>query len=356
MPLKLTRREGSPFWWITGTVGGVRIRESTGTDRERLAREALAVREAEAHRVAFHGAQPSQRRVTFAAAAASYVEAEPRSAPTRARLARLVRHFGAGVTCEGVGLEMLDEACCTLLRPGARPATRLREVLTPARAVLTHAARRGWCQPPTVERVSVSPARTAWLAPREVDRLTAAAAVHLRPLLAFLAGTGARLGEALALQWEDVDLAHARAMLRQTKNGRDRTVDLCPCVVAALAGIGHKAGAVFRTRARGKGRALPGLPYAKKRVQGGGQIKTGWRLACQAASLPGISPHTLRHTWATWHYAMRRDLLALRIEGGWQTASQVERYAKLAPAGMVAEMRRWRGETNLAVEVFRVAG
>lgn len=344
MPLKLTRREGSPFWWITGTVGGVRIRESTGTDRERLAREALAVRDAEAHRVAFHGARPAQRSVTFAAAAGSYVEAEPRSAPTRARLARLVRHFGAAATCDGIGLESLDEACRALLRPGAKPATRLREVLTPARAVLAHAARRGWCQMPTVERVAVSPARTAWLAPGEVERLIAAAAAHLKTLLAFLAGTGARLGEALALRWEDVDLAHARALLRQTKNGRDRAVDLCPRVVAALGGIGHRDGLVFRGRGRGKGRALPGLPYAKRRKQGGGQVKTGWALACARAGLPGVSPHTLRHTWATWHYAMRRDLLALRVEGGWQTASQVERYAKLAPEGMAADMRRWRGE------------
>ena len=34
-----------------------------------------------------------------------------------------------------------------------------------------------------------------------------------------------------------------------------------------------------------------------------------------------------RHTWATWHYAKNRDLLALQKLGGWKTLSMVTRYA-----------------------------
>jgi integrase len=333
MPLRLRRREGSPFWWIEGTIGGTRVRESSQTADQRRAEEFRAVREAELYRHAVHGT-PTQRRVAFATAIISYIEAKAPSAPTKTRVARLLRHFGASATCESIGQEALDEACRKLLRPGAKPATRLREVLTPARAVLTHAARRGWCAVPVLEQVAVSPARTGWMTPDEVDRLLEHAADHLRPLLTFLAGTGSRLGEALDLDWQDVDLAHARATLRQTKNGRDRILDLCPRAVAALAGLHGRTGVVFRTRS--------GRPYAAKRVQGGGQIKTGWASACRAAGLSGVSPHTLRHTWATWHYAMHRDLLALRTDGGWRTASQVERYAKLAPEGMAAEMQAWR--------------
>jgi hypothetical protein len=39
MPLKLTRRAGSSSWWITGTINGERICESSGTDRRELAEE-----------------------------------------------------------------------------------------------------------------------------------------------------------------------------------------------------------------------------------------------------------------------------------------------------------------------------
>jgi hypothetical protein len=54
MPLKLVKRTGSSAYWITGTVRGSRIRESTGTDDPKLAEEARAAREAESFRGAIH--------------------------------------------------------------------------------------------------------------------------------------------------------------------------------------------------------------------------------------------------------------------------------------------------------------
>ena len=52
----------------------------------------------------------------------------------------------------------------------------------------------------------------------------------------------------------------------------------------------------------------------------GGQIKTAWHGAIRRAGLnPELTPHDLRHTWASWHYALNRDLLALKQEGGWSS-------------------------------------
>ena len=66
----------------------------------------------------------------------------------------------------------------------------------------------------------------------------------------------------------------------------------------------------------------------------GGQIKKGWRGAIRRAHLdPELTPHDLRHTWASWHYAVHRDLLALKFEGGWSSVGLVERYAHLLPKG-----------------------
>jgi integrase len=38
------------------------------------------------------------------------------------------------------------------------------------------------------------------------------------------------------------------------------------------------------------------------------------------------SPHDCRHTWATWHYAAKRDLIALMKLGGWKSEKMVLRY------------------------------
>jgi integrase len=332
MPLRIVHRPGTRALWVAGSVRGSRIRESTGTDDPRLAEEYRATREAELYRAAVHG---SRAPVALSAVVVSYMEAAPRTAATAARVGRLMRHAGPKMFATQVTQEWLDGACAALLRPGAAPATKLREVIGPARALLLHAARRDWCDAPRLESISASPQRTEWLKPAEADRLMECAVPHLRPLIAFMLATGARLGEALTLEWPDVDLKHARALLRDTKNGRDRPVELCQRALAALRAIEGRTGAVFRT--------LRGESYKERRVQGGGQIKTGWGRALDRARLDKhVTPHSCRHTWATWHYAMHRDLLRLRAEGDWSSVTLVERYAHLAPATMADEIKTWR--------------
>lgn len=71
--------------------------------------------------------------------------------------------------------------------------------------------------------------------------LPAVAEMRIAPLVAFIGLTGCRLGEALGLQWTDVDLTRGTATLRRsgadtdrTKNQRVRTVPLLPEVVTSL--------------------------------------------------------------------------------------------------------------------------
>ena len=63
--------------------------------------------------------------------------------------------------------------------------------------MLHHAAKRGWCSLPVIERPKAPEGRVRWLTPAEADRLIEACAKHLRPLVIFLLYTGARVGEAL---------------------------------------------------------------------------------------------------------------------------------------------------------------
>lgn len=197
-------------------------------------------------------------------------------------------------------------------------------------------------------------------------------AAHLAVLVTFLFCTGARLSEALYLPWSDVDLGGARAVFRaeRTKAGRERAVALPPRAVAAMLPIPQRDGMVFRRD--------DGEPYAA-RDGDGGQIKTAFRAACRRAGLgewglvvseagpgrrwlPAVTPHDLRHTWASWHYAVHRDPLALRIEGGWGSIAMVERYAHRAPAELAAAaLSFWKHtsrteQAGRATHVARSAG
>jgi len=81
--------------------------------------------------------------------------------------------------------------------------------------------------------------RTRWLTADEVSQLAQACLPHrhgpaIAALVRFLAETGVRVGEALALTWADLELeGRALARVRTSKNGEGRTVPLTEEAVQA---------------------------------------------------------------------------------------------------------------------------
>ena len=66
-----------------------------------------------------------------------------------------------------------------------------------------------------------------WVEPEQLLALLDAADSHARPIFATLAGTGMRPGEALALQWGDVNLATSTIRIRESKTSAGvRQVDV----------------------------------------------------------------------------------------------------------------------------------
>jgi integrase len=317
VPLKLVRRSRSPFWIIRGTLRRIRVEETTGVADRRAAEEIRAKREAEILAESVYGRRAT---ATFAEAALSYVEFKGPDLDTRF-LKAVVDHFRTTPLAR-IDQDALDKGARKLFPKGS-PSTRNRQFYTPASAVLRHAAKRRWCPPPLIERPEEPEGRVRWLHLDEADRLIAAASGHLRPLLVFMFYTGARTGEALWLDWRDVDLSRAHVTFPETKNGEARGVGLHPRVIAALANLAHREGEVFR-RPDGK-------PYERPKTindtSAGSRIKTAFKGAVGRAGLTDFTPHDCRHTWATWHYAKNRDLGALKRLGGWKTERMVMRYA-----------------------------
>src|SRR5262249_48619694 len=87
VPIRIVRRPKSPHWIMRGTLRGIRLEESTGTDDKRAAEEIRAKREAEILAESVYG-----RRVTatFASAALSYLE----NGGSKRFLEPVIKHFG----------------------------------------------------------------------------------------------------------------------------------------------------------------------------------------------------------------------------------------------------------------------
>lgn len=363
MPLNVYKR--GKVYWLRGTVRGTPVHETTGTADPKRAEAARIRREGEIFDRALHGAKAV---ADFQEAAIAYLEEKPRSDRDKDRIEKLAKHFGKRKLSD-IGQQSLAGAYKACLSQGeaASPGAKLRGVVAPLRAILRNAALHKLCDMPVLKPPTVAAAPTTYLKPEEVRALIEAAVAHLRPLLIFLAGTGARMSEATELDWADIDLRGKRARLKQKQKVACpiRDADLPPVVVQALEALPHRTGAVFRPHKPGERAPKPG-EWQGYRIdrENGGHIKRAWATACRRAGLPGrwrewttkkgramrewvpdVTPHDLRHTWASWHYAIHRDLLGLKQEGGWSTIAMVERYAKRMPDAYRAEAEAWLAGT-----------
>ena len=316
MSLKLVKRKG-PNWIMRGSVNGKRFEETTGTADKKAAEAIRIKREAELLNESIFGKEAT---VTFAHAALSYLEygdGEKRF------LKPLVDHFGA-ILLRKIGQDEIDLAAKKFL-PKASPATRNRQVYTPMSAILHHAARKGWCPTPNLARPKQPKGKVRWITVEEANKLIGASSPHLRPLVVFLLYTGARAGEAVWLDWSNVNLKLKQVTFPKTKNGEARGVPLHPRVLRALTQFQHRQGPVFLTHR--------GIPYDRPETgndddhSAGTRIKTAFKAACRRAGIMDFTPHCCRHTWATWHYQANRDVGKLMELGGWKSVEMVMRYA-----------------------------
>jgi integrase/recombinase XerD len=121
-------------------------------------------------------------------------------------------------------------------------------------------------------------------------------ALRDRALLEVLYGTGARISEAVGLDLDDLDLEEGTVLLRG-KGGKERVVP--------VGSYARRAVEAYVVRGRphlsGVGRGIPAL-FLNAR---GGRLsrQSAWTVLAKAAERAGVtaevSPHTLRHSFAT---------------------------------------------------------
>jgi integrase/recombinase XerD len=130
-------------------------------------------------------------------------------------------------------------------------------------------------------------------------------AVRDRALLEFLYGTGARIGEAVALDVDDLDLQRGTVLLHG-KGGKDRVVPVGGYARAAVEAYLVRGRPVFATArstaAPGAGGRAPAALFLNMR---GGRLsrQSAWTILRETAEKAGVratvGPHTLRHSFAT---------------------------------------------------------
>lgn len=147
-----------------------------------------------------------------------------------------------------------------------------------------------------------------------------------RAFFEFLYSTGCRIGEAVGLEWDSVDLARGTAVV-VGKGSKERLVILGRPAVAALEDLraldaelpaeGGAAGAVFRTD---RGRRM----YSR-------QMERRMKLYLATAGLPtDLTPHKLRHSFATHLLDGGADLRSVQEMLGHASLSTTQIYTHVS--------------------------
>jgi integrase len=294
MPLKIYRRPGSAVWQYRGTLAGHRQRGSTGTtDRKTAERIASEVE----NKFWKRGLDSKEQALTWPKAVALYLAA----GKSQRYLPRLVKHWGdskvSDITAGSIRQAAID------LYPKAKNSTRNTQVITPTLAVINHCAELQLCQPLRMKRLKIDtkvkkPVTLEWINAfrSSADRM------DIGTLALFMFSTGARVAEALAVRWEDIDFTKRTVLIRQTKLGNDRRAHLPSDLLIALANLprGREPFAIAYTTAR-----------------------EAWERTTKAAGIEPLTFHSCRHGFATALHHKGVGVKTIAKVGGWRSAKQL---------------------------------
>lgn len=301
MPLKLYKR--GKVWHYRGTVAGRRIRGSTKTSDQATAARATAEIEAREWKCNFDGPEAV---LTFAQASILY-----RKAGKEIRFLDRIEDHWKDTLVKDIKPSAIRQMAMELY-PNAGNATRNRQAIVPCQSVINNAADAELCPYIRVKKFKVEkkikpPFTLEW-----VNAFCAAAnSPYIEALALFMFATGARISEALAVQWQHVDLTARTVIIPKTKISEQRQVHLPARLLAAVANL---------PKVEGRGIFWYRTSW---------DLRARWESTIIRAGIKRMTPHSGRHGFAT------ATLRSLKVDpktaaklGGWKSIRHfMETYA-----------------------------
>lgn len=226
MPLHLVppgKRKGNRFYLVRGTVDGSDGREIEVSTK--TANKATAERFAKdlARKLAEGRLPGPGEALSFMRAADLYIEYRDPSRADRLRIEGVKRVLGRKAVGDIRQVDLVDAA--NLLCHGKAPATKNREVLRPAAAILHYAADSGYCAWLRIKLFREPRPKTRAVSSEIAAQLVAAVPEGPKRLfLLWSFHTGTRISDSLRVEWSSLDLPRQAARVHVGKT--DRWIDI----------------------------------------------------------------------------------------------------------------------------------
>ena len=339
--LQLRKNKDSPYWQIRGSIkvpnGSHRIRQSSGTtDRQEAENYALEI-----HRRVIDNSygKGHSTNYSFGSATISYLTAKKSIDPsTSARIRFLNQYFGN--TCLTDINNGMFNTILNRTKPGIEPSyfNRIKNQLN---AIRKHGAKQvGDGETlilPKIYGRKVEKPKPVFLTYEEQEILINEFNPILRPLIIFLCYTGARIGEAVCLRWEDINMDKRTISFWKTKNGDFRTIPMHIRVYESLRMLNRpREGAIFFSTLN--------KPFKYFYTRSGDVMDQTHRKAVKRAfnGTRKFKVHNWRSHWASTHALAGINDRKLMALGGWNDAKSVTHYIKLNPEHLRIDINKMK--------------
>jgi len=230
----------------------------------------------------------------------------------------VVDFFGPNSDYKTVTVDQVDTFSMTLVQQGNGDATINRK-LSALSKMLRFAVSRGWMdKAPVIEKKREPQNRLRWLDKEEENRLLATCLQFGKQdfahYLTFLLDTGARVSEALKLEWRDINFDQNLVTFWDTKNGQPRSIPMTSRVKTML---NNRLGNFVKP-----------FPFNQAHVN---HTWSFIRAHMGLANDNQFVPHCLRHTCASRLVQRGVPILTVKEWLGHKSLAVTLRYAHLAP-------------------------
>lgn len=344
MPLSLRKR--GPYWYARGTVparkedgsiGRVRIEESTRTQSKTRAREIASDIERHYHDLAY--GRSIKCGPSFAQAALTYIQTRGKSDRF---VTKLIKFFGETPIAD-IDQAAVANAAHTLY-PNAKASTHVRAVFAPTTTILRLSGVRPDFKTPKIETVLPEIPPQSWF-----EAVLPVAPARLAALIITLTLTSRRITELLSIRPEDV--VNGEAVIGHTKTGKPIKVRIPDMALELLENA--KPGRHRRSKSlfgySNKDNARRALLNACEKAgvlvrDEKGKIVGGW-----------YGTHAIgRHSFATRLLREGKSLKFVADAGGWASIKMpAQHYAHLEKSEVAREVEKVGQEWGKKLDIRR---